>query len=918
MRFSSSLRTQGAILLGALVIVGVAFMAAFFGIGTAIGIQQKASMSARVTEIEALRLEKGMVDQESGLRGYKLTGQPDFLQPYLVGRTEVATASAALEREETRPAGKRQLKDLEASVASWQAWAQGQVAIVDANGPAVDVAASQQGEALFDRFRSQSSAYQGGLDAAAAGADARARSQSIEFLAVLLALVLAGIAALAIFATRFFRATLSPLVRLVDVAAQLAAGGKGIAVAIPGTERRDEVGRLARSLAAWEQSAGNRLNLAQAMLEVSSEVDLERVIDLTVNRVRETVGADEVFVRLRSADDAVVYSSTSNFDPKLGEEPDSPGRLAMATEAPVVTDLRDKRWAPSIRAWAAASELGPALVVPMISGGKTIGVISAVRRVGQAPFSRLESELAAIIVPGIAAGLNVSQLFSELSEANTELERASRVKSEFLANMSHELRTPLNAILGFSELLIDDGDGHFNELTRTEFLKTINSSGQHLLGLINDILDLAKIEAGRMEVVPEPMDFTHATEEVLDAMSAVASSKKIKLVRKARRPLRLVADTRMVRQVLLNLVSNAIKFTPEGGTVSVGGSLSETELEFYVADTGVGISADEQERIFGEFEQVQTANQRFQQGTGLGLALTRRMLALQGGRIWVESKPGAGATFRAVLPLRTGAEPVLQQPKADGDAPLVLIIEDEPAAANLIAHQLSIGGFRSVVARDGRQALEMARTLNPVAITLDIVLPELDGWEVLTTLKLDRATGGIPVVVISILDDQVTGRALGAADYFVKPIEPQALLAALGRYSLTHKVKQRTVKVLVVDDEPSALDLLGRVLEPSGFKVLRTTNGADAVRLANQESPDAILLDLMMPGMSGFEVVTALKARAETAEIPILVVTSKDLTSAEKLELNGSVASVLRKGSMASVDIVTWLKQATQAVEVAR
>src|SRR5207302_1319735 len=249
-------------------------------------------------------------------------------QPYRLGRTEVATASAALDREETRPAGKRQLRDLEASVASWKAWDQGQVAIVDANGPAVDVAASEQGKALFDSLQSQSTAYQAGLAAAAAGADARARSQSIVFLAVLLACVLAGITALAIFATRFFRATLSPLVRLVDVAAQLAAGGKGKAVEIPGTQRRDEVGRLARSLAAWEQSAGTRLTLAQAMLEVSSEVDLERVIDLGVNRVRTALGAAEVFVRLRSADDGVVYSSVSNLDPRPGGGADWPGRVA--------------------------------------------------------------------------------------------------------------------------------------------------------------------------------------------------------------------------------------------------------------------------------------------------------------------------------------------------------------------------------------------------------------------------------------------------------------------------------------------------------------------------------------------------------------------------------------------------------------
>jgi DNA-binding response OmpR family regulator len=260
------------------------------------------------------------------------------------------------------------------------------------------------------------------------------------------------------------------------------------------------------------------------------------------------------------------------------------------------------------------------------------------------------------------------------------------------------------------------------------------------------------------------------------------------------------------------------------------------------------------------------------------------------------------------------AEPVLPEPEAADGAPLVLVIEDDPSAASLIAHQLSTGGFRSVVARTGRQALELARTLSPVAITLDIILPELDGWEVLRTLKLDASTREIPVVVISILDDRVTGRALGAADYFVKPVEPQALLAGLARYNLTTKVKHGTVKVLVVDDEPSALDLMDRVLAPGGFKVLRAQAGADALRLADEESPDAIVLDLMMPGMSGFEVVTALKAKPETADIPILVVTSKDLTKAEKQELNGSVASVFRKGSLASVDIVTWLRQASQGV----
>jgi signal transduction histidine kinase/CheY-like chemotaxis protein len=554
----------------------------------------------------------------------------------------------------------------------------------------------------------------------------------------------------------------------------------------------------------------------------------------------------------------------------------------------------------------------------MVSGGEVIGVVSTVRSADQVPFGPADLETADIIVPAIAAGVHVSQLFADLRTANEKLARASQVKSEFLANMSHELRTPLNSILGFSELLIDAQDGLFDAKTRAEFLRNINTSGQHLLGLINDILDLAKVEAGRMEVRPEPLDFGAAIEEVLDSMAALALAKNIRVQKQTGSGLDLVADPRLVRQILINLVSNAIKFTPTGGTVTLAAEARESTLELAVTDTGVGIGIEDQERIFGEFEQVSGDSGRGEQGTGLGLALTRRMLALQGGRIWVESEPGMGATFRVELPLRpqvmTPPEPALASaspPAVDApELPLVLVIEDDSSAASLISHQLQAGGFRPVVAKDGRQALEMARTLAPAAITLDVILPELDGWEVLRTLKVDSQTRDIPVVVVSVLDDKVTGRALGAADYFVKPVDPRALLEGLARIGLTTGITQRAPKVLVVDDEPHVLDLMSRVLEPKHFTVLRAGNGPQAIEIARQELPDAILLDLLMPEMSGLEVIAVLKADSRTAAIPILIVTSKDLTQADRDELNGSVASVLNKGSFAAVDVVHWLKQA--------
>ena len=911
MRLTISLRNQGILLLGLLVGLGLCFGVAFFGIGSAIAGQQRSAAMGRQDEINALRLEMGMINQETGLRGYRLTGSQDFLQPYALGRSQVAAASAALDVMATNSTAHRRLLATEAAARDWQTWAQAQTSLIEASGAALDPRAPADGKRLFDVFRAASGAYQAGLQDEVRISDANAAAQSILLLSMLGLFVLAALAVLGLFSTRYFLGTLRPITSLVNAAGLLAAG---IPAVIPASGRRDEVGRLSDALRAWEGAMNARLGLARAMVEVSSEVELETVLDRSVKHVRAALVAAEVFVQLHLPEGPKIYTSVADFDPAHAEDL-SPATEAFTTESRVVTDLRDPRWSNALAAWARDRNLGPVLSVPMVSVGEVIGVVSFVRGGDQPAFGPADLVIADIVVPAIAAGIRVSQLFADLHEANALMARASQVKSEFLANMSHELRTPLNAILGFSELLIDAREGSFDAGTRAEFLRTINSSGQHLLGLINDILDLAKIEAGRMEVRPEPLDFGNSIEEILDALASLALAKDIRLVSKASGPLEIVADPRLMRQILVNLISNAIKFNPAGGTVTVAAARTETELEFSVTDTGIGIEAADQERIFGEFEQISAGYDRNQQGTGLGLALTRRMLALQGGRIWVESTPGEGATFRAVLPIKPvevlPAIPSLQ--KESPERPLILVIEDNATAASLVAHQLAAGGFRSVVAKDGRQALELARTLRPVAITLDVILPELDGWEVLRTLKVDSATRDIPVVVISVLDDKVLGRALGAADYFVKPVEPQALLAGLAKYGLGAASPQRVVKVLVVDDEPNVQDLMARVLQPNDFTVIRALSGAEALERARVDKPDAILLDLVMAEMSGFEVIAALRDEPATAGIPILVVTAKDLTAAERLHLNGSVAAVLAKSSLAAVDIVSWLRQTLYA-----
>jgi signal transduction histidine kinase/CheY-like chemotaxis protein len=529
---------------------------------------------------------------------------------------------------------------------------------------------------------------------------------------------------------------------------------------------------------------------------------------------------------------------------------------------------------------------------------------------GSDEVARLEQYAGAI-----AAALDRAALIEQLRELNGELERANRHKSVFLANMSHELRTPLNAIIGFSELLIDDGTGAYTGPTRSSFLDHIHGSGKHLLGLINDILDLAKVESGQMELRAEKVRIAELVKQVLTIVEPLARAKNIKTRSQAGPAGTIVADRGKLKQMLLNLVSNAIKFTPEGGRVSVAGRRAKGSVEIAVADTGIGIAEQDLDRIFTEFQQLDSGPDRQHQGTGLGLALTRRFAELHGGRVDVYSSREGGSTFTLVLPLEARAprkddgDHDAPAPTAEEGWPLVLIVEDNREAADLLVRHLARGGYAAEVARGGSDVLEKARKLRPIAITLDILLPDLDGWELLNTLKRDAQTRDIPILVVTVVDEPELGRALGAHDYFVKPVDGKALLSRLDQYALTTRVREHPVKVLVVDDEASSVDRLVALLEPVGFTVLRAYGGAPGLEVARTELPDLILLDLMMPGVNGFEVVSALKADERTRNIPVLIVTAKDLDAGDKRRLNGEVAAVLQKGSTAGIELLAWLRK---------
>lgn len=500
---------------------------------------------------------------------------------------------------------------------------------------------------------------------------------------------------------------------------------------------------------------------------------------------------------------------------------------------------------------------------------------------------------------------------AELLAAKAAAEEANRAKSRFLANMSHELRTPLNAIIGFSEILEDQTAGPLNP-KQTRYVSNVLTSGRHLLQLINDILDLAKVEAGRMELQPSVFSVERAVEEVLVVVKALAHQKNITLSAVfAPEPRALRADQAKFKQVLYNLLSNAVKFTPEGGVVTVRAEPVATAnsgagaLRVSVIDSGIGLKPADIGRLFHEFEQIDSTYARRQGGTGLGLALSKKLVELHGGRIWAESEgEGRGSAFHLELPSEAPVaggddranEEADEAPGFEPGAPprrLVLVVEDDPTASTLLSNHLRSGGYDVLVARTGTQALEIALRVRPHAITMDILLPDRPGWEVLADLKARPATRDIPVIIVSITDDKQLGRSLGAVEFLVKPVRREELLKVVARAgrSAGHPVR----RVLIVDDEPASVEPAADLLRAHGCEVEQANGGAAALACLAGNLPDLVVLDLLMPGMNGFEMVERLRADPRTAELPVVIYTSQDLAPDERARLSRQVQGIAAK-----------------------
>ena len=669
--------------------------------------------------------------------------------------------------------------------------------------------------------------------------------------------------------------------------------------------------------------------LGEVSQALSSTLDLEIVLNTIVARASQLAGTDSCTVyEYDEQAEAFVFRATHGLDEEV---------VAVARHAPIrrgegiagrMAVTREPIQIPDIA--AAGAYTGPLrdvllrtgtralLSVPLLLEDYLIGGLTVNRKM-PGEFPQPVIDILRTFASQSAVAIQNARLFREIEDKSRQLEVADRHKSEFLANMSHELRTPLNAIIGYSEMLQEDA-ADLGAEQFTDDLKKINAAGKHLLELINAVLDLSKIEAGKMELYLESFDVATLIRDIAAVIQPLAAKNTNRLeVRCPETIGAMRADLTKVRQALFNLLSNACKFTEQG---TVGLLVARERLDgqdwmvLAVSDTGIGMTPEQLARLFEAFTQADAATTRRFGGTGLGLALSRRLCRMMGGDVTVESAPGRGSTFTIRLPAQVtepAEEPVTPIAPVERTSPsigTVLVIDDEASVRDLMQRFLAREGFRVVTASGGEEGLRLARELRPDAITLDVMMPGMDGWAVLTALKATPDVADIPVVMLTIVDDKNLGYALGASDYLTKPIDRERLVTVL-------KQHRRDRPVLVVDDDLTLRQLLRRMLEPEGYVVVEAENGRVALERLRQVSPSVILLDLMMPEMDGFEFVAEFRRHEAWRAIPIVVITARDLSSEDRERLNGYVQKILQKGAHGRDQLLAEVRELV-AASVAR
>ena len=737
---------------------------------------------------------------------------------------------------------------------------------------------------------------------------------------------------------------------------------------------KDEVGQLAHSfndmtisLEKKELALRRKANESAALYEIAgkitAQVDSQPTLDLIVDRARHLLQGEVGYLALRKGEDDLFSVKAHSHSGDLGDSFSGAefrvgeglgGRVIENGEGIIVGDLlKEQLVIPQLADYAKKKALRSAIVVPLQRQGEVFGVLYVNSSVAdkyqeedrdllnsfavQATVSIESAELYERVREHAAIlEKTVEERTEELNQTNLQLEEASSHKGQFLANMSHELRTPMNAIIGYSEMLLEDAEDEGQDEYVPD-LKKIQSAGKHLLALINDILDLSKIEAGKIDLYYETFSINQLVEDVANIATPLAAKTDSQLVVNCKEGMgNMRSDLTKIRQTLFNLLSNACKFTKEGTvTIDVGedGEGEDNFVSFSVTDTGIGMTEEQASKVFGAFTQADSSTTKEFGGTGLGLAISKEFCEMLGGGIDVKSEPGQGSCFTMRVP-RTSAEVSEETDSAavnDGE-PLddtsltnlekgaktidktILVVDDDPVIRDLMSRYLVRGGYTVKTAVNGAEALRLSKECRPDAITLDVMMPEMDGWEALAELKKDPDLAEIPVIMATIKDDRNIGFALGAADYLIKPVDPNQLREVL----LKNFAEKSSRSALIVDDDGAMRELMRRMLVSENWSVTEAENGKVGLeRLEeSEELPDVIFLDLMMPEMDGFEFLERVRANQRTAHLKVIVVTAKTLTKEERKTLSGTADQLVTKWDKNLEELIDTLSNVLPAKEI--
>jgi len=640
--------------------------------------------------------------------------------------------------------------------------------------------------------------------------------------------------------------------------------------------------------------------------DITDVKQAEQAIQESEQRLRVIAEAAPMAVAIVTFDDGVIRYANQRFGEMFGLE--GSAALGVQVKTLYADPQHRERFIGALKEHGHVE--GMEMLLKRAAGEEFWALIAS---------QRVQFEGRPAMINGLADISDRKRMEGELHKAIWASEQATRAKSDFVASMSHELRTPLNAIIGYSEMLVEDAQSAGRE-SETADLRKIQDAGKHLLGLIDNILDLSKIEAGKMTLYLE----TFELRPMIDGVAATV----IPLARKTGNALvincadevgTIHSDLTKVRQILFNLFSNACKFT-RNGTITLTALRDSKEagdwIEFQVRDTGIGMTPDQQAKVFEAFTQADESTTRSYGGTGLGLAITKSVCRLLGGDVTLTSAAGRGTTFMVRLPAVTHAGPDAATPAVEKrspglqnaeteHAPIVLVVDDDPNARELLCRHLQRGGYAVRTAANGEEAMQLARTLKPDVVTLDVLMPQMDGWAVLSAMKQDGALAEIPVIMVTIVDNQSIGFSLGATDYLIKPINRDRLVRAVEKCC----PKGEPRHVLIVEDDAPTSELMGRALREIDCTVTQAENGRVGLERLNEASPDAILLDLVMPEMDGFEFVARLRAESRWRRIPVIVVTAKALTAEDLARLNGQVQHLVQKGEYSGKAVLAALDE---------